>query len=637
MVNEEKSKIMIPHEILIAVYLRPYLSTIHTYWPLAQLVDMPLLRRVLRRLIDNCGSLGFRIGVLGHHGVWENKVREAAHGLDVSVLLWGEYLTQREVLAAAAESNSTLRHFALFPETVVFPDCVTTVAMLQHHIESKADATVCKETPRGLLPVVYSSASISRLNSLSLPPEVADDPAIIMGRMATIYPDLPECQFNISSFSPGRDLLRRLGELPQRVLVDTGAALAAAEAVILDCHAPAQADYQEAIRMRKELQYRRVFPVPRTPTRQDSRHTILFATKFAGYSGAEESLCQLACNLSTRYYRPIAVVPLEGVLAKRLRRGGVQVQVTFNDLDLIHPDSLAFFTGLLSENRVEIVHVNVSAGLPLLMAAYYGRVPIITHVRTLFGNTAPEWMRLSSALISVSERVTLDLLRSGFPVERIETIYNGVDLNMFGAIAEGSASIDVRQELGIGPQQVVLLQVARICRQKRQDLLIQALPSLKSYFPDIVVCFLGELDPSESHYMARLQQAIKTQGVTDNVRFLGFHDDVRRFYAIADAMVLCTEVEPFGRCVLEALAMGVPVVVSKEGGHSEILRPDESCVMFEANDSFSLAKAIHRLLVDRALGRRLAKQGQAIVQDLRIESHVGRITALYERILRAKM
>src|SRR4030095_11541147 len=154
----------------------------------------------------------------------------------------------------------------------------------------------------------------------------------------------------------------------------------------------------------------------------------LYATNYAGYSGAEESFYQLIRGLDRSRYRAIAVVSYQGVLSDKLRQAGIDVEVAYNNLDTIHSDAFDYFGELLRYNQVRLVHVNVSAGVPLLATALHSRIPVVTHVRRLHGRSAPDWLNCSHAVVAVSELVRRDLLRSGIDPGLIATIYNGVDL-----------------------------------------------------------------------------------------------------------------------------------------------------------------------------------------------------------------
>ena len=155
--------------------------------------------------------------------------------------------------------------------------------------------------------------------------------------------------------------------------------------------------------MRKGLAVLPRFPPCSARLQDNTRCTILFATNFASYSGGEESFYQLIRRLDRSRYRSIALVPYEGVLSEKLRQAGIDVEVAYNNLDTIHPDAFQYFATLLQSNQARILHINVSAGIPLLVSALTLGIPIVTHVRTLYGRTAPDWHNCSQAVVAISD------------------------------------------------------------------------------------------------------------------------------------------------------------------------------------------------------------------------------------------
>jgi glycosyltransferase involved in cell wall biosynthesis len=297
---------------------------------------------------------------------------------------------------------------------------------------------------------------------------------------------------------------------------------------------------------------------------------------------------------------------------------------------VIHPDTFHYFSELVHGNDVRVLHINVSAGIPLVTTAFQSNIPIVTHVRRLLGKKAPEWLNCSDAVVTVSEAVRRDLLRSGIEPHLITTIYNGIDLNEF--TSKGLDVAGCRMAAQVAGRKTVLM-VARICPEKRQELMIEAAAILCRKIPDLTVLFAGEPGPADQPYASRIMERIRKLHLEKNVEFVGFRERLQEVYSLADVMVLCNEADAFARCVLEALAMRVPVVAPNSGGHTEMLSPRATFVPFQPGDAESLARSIESVLCDRALADSLVENGERLARQLSIESHVQRICALYEAIL----
>ncbi|MCI0388246.1 MAG: glycosyltransferase family 4 protein, partial [Acidobacteria bacterium] len=104
-------------------------------------------------------------------------------------------------------------------------------------------------------------------------------------------------------------------------------------------------------------------------------------------------------------------------------------------------------------------------------------------------------------------------------------------------------------------------------------------------------------------------------------------------YAMSDALVLCTLEEPFGRCIIEALAMGLPVVVPNTCGPAEIICDQEDGILYDAIDPEKLAEALIRLIHDLDLRAKLSTNGRKKASFFDIASHINQVQSLYETVL----
>jgi glycosyltransferase involved in cell wall biosynthesis len=615
----------------IGIFLRPRPSTLHTHWPLEPLDGLPAVVHLfarLRKAFPDTATV--TLGVVGYGGEPNSRIADTLRPFEVESYL-SSLGAPPQVLAELCKSLAgRAQQIVLYPDNSVFPDCLLSREIMSYHESQHADATVCDEAPTGLVPVIYRVETILRIANLGLPGDASDDCLTIMRNANELLTQPYQRPFLIKSFPLPANYHSLLTSLPARVLVSNYSSRLAAEEVVRSNAASLTLDCSPALEMRKRLAAVRRFPPCSTRPQAGDRCTILFATNFAGYSGAEESFYQLIRGLDRSRYRGIALVSYEGVLSEKLRQAGIDVEVAYNDLETIHPDSFHYFAELLKYNEVRILHINSSAGIPLLATALSLKIPIVTHVRRLHGKAAPDWLNCSHAVVGVSDAVGRDLLRSGIDPNLVTTIYNGIDLDEFSL--HGLHIPGCKAPAAVARKTVLI--VARICREKRQELMVEAAAILCRKIPDLTVVFVGEAGPADQPYARRIMQLIRKLGLEKNVQFLGFRKRLQELYASSDAMVLCNEVEAFARCLLEALAMRVPVVVPSSGGHTELLSDGDTCVQFQPGDPESLARSIESVLCDGALSRRLAENGERLAKQLSIEGHVQRMCSLYERILR---
>lgn len=179
----------------------------------------------------------------------------------------------------------------------------------------------------------------------------------------------------------------------------------------------------------------------------------------------------------------------------------------------------------------------------------------------------------SKALIAVSRRVKEEVVRHyQVPAEKIHVVHNGVDGNDFKPDPE--ARRQIRGELGLAESDYALLFVGSGFRRKGLDYAIQAVDRVPA--AKLVVAGDGDARPHP------------------RVKMLGRRKDVARLYAAADAFIFPTLYDPFPNATLEAMATGIPVIVSRVAGTSEIIDGD-SIVVEEPWTIDELAKAVQTL------------------------------------------
>src|SRR5207245_9919909 len=133
-----------------------------------------------------------------------------------------------------------------------------------------------------------------------------------------------------------------------------------------------------------------------------------------------------------------------------------------------------------------------------------------------------------------------DLLRSGIDPDIVTTIYNGIDLTEFNLEQLNRADCKASEDVA---QRKTALMVGRICREKRQALMIEAAAILCRKIPNLMVLFAGEV--ADHPYASRITQLIRKLGLEKSVRFLGFRKRMQELYASSDAMVVCNNQEAF--------------------------------------------------------------------------------------------
>ncbi len=122
--------------------------------------------------------------------------------------------------------------------------------------------------------------------------------------------------------------------------------------------------------------------------------------------------------------------------------------------------------------------------------------------------------------------------------------------------------------------------------------------------------------------------------IADSVIFCGYREDIPKIIAATDVLVLPSLGESFGRVIIEAMAMGRPVVATDAGGVPEIIRSNHTGILVEIANADAIAEAVVRLLNDEELSKKIGQAGLRRVQEkFTIEKHVHEIQRVYESVL----
>lgn len=195
------------------------------------------------------------------------------------------------------------------------------------------------------------------------------------------------------------------------------------------------------------------------------------------------------------------------------------------------------------------------------------------------------------------------------PHRPTRVVHPCVDLERFRpeAVAAGD---EARRTVALPADVPVVGIVSRLQSWKGIHLAIKALPRVHESFPTAMLVIVGGPHFSEPHYEHELRMTAARLGVSDRVVFAGLQDDVRPWLSAMDVLVHPARNEPFGISILEAMALGRPVVASDSGGPLEIIDDGRNGLLFRTGDPGSLAERVVRLLGSPAEAARLAEQAR---------------------------
>lgn len=186
-----------------------------------------------------------------------------------------------------------------------------------------------------------------------------------------------------------------------------------------------------------------------------------------------------------------------------------------------------------------------------------------------------------------------------------------------------------RMEMGVDPNDVVLIHVARFWPEKAHDVLIEGLDRIRRQ-RDNVKLLLAGVGPLQEDIRA----LVTSRGLDPWVRFLGFRPDLPEVHATADIQVHPSRREGLPLAVCSGMAAGMPIVASNVGGISEVILPEKTGLLVEPENAEQFALTVIRLIDDPALRQRLGSQARTFLrEEYSLEIATARLEKLYEEVL----
>jgi glycosyltransferase involved in cell wall biosynthesis len=382
---------------------------------------------------------------------------------------------------------------------------------------------------------------------------------------------------------------------------------------------------------------------------------VLFVNHTSSISGGERSLFDLTAGLAAINAVTVDVACPEGPLAEALRARGVRVhRIPEVDLTLkLHPANTA--AALLELARAaravrqialrvgaDVVHANsVRAGMIAVWARRRGGAPVVVHVRDRL--PAGRVSRLSLAVIGRADRIVANSAYTATSIpewaaDRLRVVANPVDLVRFDP--ERLPRVEARARLGVADDLPLLSLVAQITPWKGQEEAVRMLAHMRDRGTDARLLIVGDIKFSTKAtrydnpaYRAGLEALVDELDLRGRVTFTGEIEDIPAVMRASDVVLVPSWEEPFGRTVIESLAMGTPVVATEVGGPAEILREGVEGLLLPPRTPERWAEAVAALLGDPQ--RRADMSAAAIrrARDFSLDAHTSAVTAVYSSLI----
>ena len=374
----------------------------------------------------------------------------------------------------------------------------------------------------------------------------------------------------------------------------------------------------------------------------DNKIRVLYVVENTTYGGGERGFGQLTASINRDRFQPFIAAHAGGLLEDTAQKKGVKF-FPLNMNRKLNLKTISNISKIINENRINIVHSMGSR------ADFFARIAcrkirsakIICTIAMLVENydvnALPKAIykfadcyssKFVSHYITVSKALKQRLIRERkIPEEKISVIYNGVELDRYNP--ESLRSNGLRKSLDIEDDCAIVGTIGRLVYQKGFKYLIRAAKILHQKNKKIRFVFVGQ-GPEEN----ALKHMAETYGISDICTFTGQRFDIPQLLSDFDIFVLPSVLEGLPRVVIEAMAMGKPIVASDIDGVREELIHDRTGLMVPPRNSEALAEAIVHLINDKNKANQLGSEARksAIIR-FDLKKTVNNIEKLYENVL----
>jgi glycosyltransferase involved in cell wall biosynthesis len=356
---------------------------------------------------------------------------------------------------------------------------------------------------------------------------------------------------------------------------------------------------------------------------------ILYTSSSATLAGGgQKSLLLLLTHISRTRFSPFLLCPGEGDLAAAAR--DLQVPVVILPIPSVSRLSVIALVKLyriIKQEQIDLIHTDGPRSTFYLgIAARFTFTPVIWHVRV----STPEpyfyerfLYALSTRIIAVSQAAAQRFVCIPANGKKVKLIYNAVAFDTFSDFNKAfSADSLALPRVGIA---------GRIEPIKGIENFLQAVSIVHKDFPQARFDIAGDGDAS---FLSQINQTVEALGIKDALNFSGFQHDIKAYLSGLSILVNASNFgEGLSRIIIEAMAMGKPVIATNDGGNKEAVFDGINGFIVPKDDAKTLAKAIGKLLSDTSLAHRMGQEGRKMVEErFDIKKQIAAIESLYTEI-----
>lgn len=386
---------------------------------------------------------------------------------------------------------------------------------------------------------------------------------------------------------------------------------------------------------------------------------ILFIASRSDIAGGEIYLLSLFDHLDRTRYTPFVMLPGDGAFRVELDQRQIKTLIVSVNYGWLQPPQewypfvqdlprrVRCLSDFIREHDIRLVHSNSSMILEGALAARLTGVRHLYLAHTLFEPQLPIYQRfslgaasfaelmgeLSDAIVAVSDFVKQGLCPP-LPIERVQVVRNGVDVQRYREARENGDGARIRHEFGVDSDALLITAAGRLNPDKGFEHIVEAAGQIASQLPNAHFVVAGATDSAT--YAAWLKRRIDELGLSRRFHLPGFRNDLPELLAGSDIFVLSSKAEGASYVLIEAMASACAVIASRCGGYvDELITSGETGLLTNYADASALAQSILQLAESPASRKRMAEAGLARVGEggFDIGQSTAKLISVYECLL----
>ncbi|MEZ8823847.1 glycosyltransferase [Vibrio amylolyticus] len=282
----------------------------------------------------------------------------------------------------------------------------------------------------------------------------------------------------------------------------------------------------------------------------------------------------------------------------------------------------------IAKAEIDLIHVNSGAPCQwMYTVAKVTNTPMVTQLHSDYSarDRVTLGLHFSPHIIAVSKAITHQLVKDGYPQERLSIVHNGIDVERL----EKQPKIDVNKALNIDENSFTFATVGSLIHRKGVDRLLLALRHLILEYPHVHLVVIGDGPQREN-----LEQQADYLHLSDNVHFVGEQRHVMGWLKGVNGFVSGARQEAFGLVVAEAALAGLPVIAPFEGGIPEILTHKKNAIFYKNNSTAPIVNAMRAVVRNPNSAKTVGSMARQHILDTHTAVHNARgIEKVYSQVM----